>query len=250
MNLHVLATGSKGNCYLLRGEAETLILEAGVQLKEVKKALGFDLGSIQGCLVTHEHQDHAKYVHEFVQAGIDVYASAGTHSVSQCSTIYTHRNHILDYKPFVIGAFSVLPFAVVHDAIEPLGFLIRYEEKGELNDILFVTDTHYIPCTFKSLNNIIAECNYSLDIVNAHLAAGGNQSLRNRVLHTHMELESFKGFLASNDLSAVNNIVMIHLSDANSNARAFKHAIQEAAPLKNIVIAEKGMIINLDKQPF
>lgn len=55
MKLKVLGSGSSGNCYLLSTENETLILDCGLPIKEIKKGLDFDLGGIKGVLVTHAH---------------------------------------------------------------------------------------------------------------------------------------------------------------------------------------------------
>jgi phosphoribosyl 1,2-cyclic phosphodiesterase len=55
MELIVIGTGSKGNCYLLKSSNECLIIEAGCKLIEVKKALNFNIQNIQGMLVSHEH---------------------------------------------------------------------------------------------------------------------------------------------------------------------------------------------------
>ena len=60
MVLKVLGSSSQGNCYILENRDEALIIEAGVRFIEVKKALGFDIRKVSGCLITHQHNDHAK----------------------------------------------------------------------------------------------------------------------------------------------------------------------------------------------
>ncbi|HEK4983663.1 TPA: MBL fold metallo-hydrolase, partial [Clostridioides difficile] len=60
MKIKVLGSSSRGNCYLLQLKNETLILECGVSYKEILKGLDFNLKSVVGCLVTHEHKDHSK----------------------------------------------------------------------------------------------------------------------------------------------------------------------------------------------
>ena len=63
MQLITLGSSSKGNCYILQSSnGSCLVLEAGVSIKEVKKAVKFRLDKICGVLVTHEHGDHAEYV--------------------------------------------------------------------------------------------------------------------------------------------------------------------------------------------
>ena len=55
MILKTIATGSSGNCYILTCNNEKLILDAGLPIKAIKIGLDFDLGGIQGVLITHAH---------------------------------------------------------------------------------------------------------------------------------------------------------------------------------------------------
>lgn len=55
MLLKCLGSSSCGNCYLLKAENETLIVECGIKFKEIQKAMNFNISHIVGCLVTHEH---------------------------------------------------------------------------------------------------------------------------------------------------------------------------------------------------
>ena len=42
MRMTILGSSSKGNCYVLQNDSEAIIIEAGVKLSEVKKALGWN----------------------------------------------------------------------------------------------------------------------------------------------------------------------------------------------------------------
>lgn len=55
MKLKVLGSSSKGNSYILEAENEALILEAGINFNEVKKALDFNISKIRGVCISHEH---------------------------------------------------------------------------------------------------------------------------------------------------------------------------------------------------
>lgn len=55
LKLKCLGSGSSGNCYLLSSETETLILDCGIPIMEIKKGLNFNLGGIKGVLITHAH---------------------------------------------------------------------------------------------------------------------------------------------------------------------------------------------------
>jgi phosphoribosyl 1,2-cyclic phosphodiesterase len=247
MNLKVVGTGSKGNAYILSNGDEALLIECGVSIDEIKKALMFDYSKIGGCIVTHEHGDHFKSVQKVLDLGINVYASKGTFD----SVIFPssgHRKHVIKSKQtFNIGNFKIMAFDVKHDATEPMGFLIEHTDCGK---ILFLTDTYYCKYTFPGLNNIIIEANYSKEIIDRKFGPdSGKEFLRNRILKSHFSLANCKDMLSANDLSAVNNIVLIHLSDSNSDERQFKKEVTQLTG-KNVTVASNGMMIDFNKTPF
>ena len=243
MDLKVIGSGSKGNAYLLENGQEALLIECGVNFKDIRIALNFDLSKLSGCIITHEHKDHSKSINELLSAGVNVWATKGTHEA--CETLNHHRAYILKYHvPAPIGNFRVSPFDVGHDANEPCGFLINHEQTG---NVLFLTDLIYSKYTFKNLNNIIIEANYDPKIAKRKL--GDKEFLRNRIINFHMSIDTCIDQLKANDLSSVNNIVLIHLSDSNSNEDDFKRRVENATG-KTITVADKGIEIKFNKTPF
>jgi phosphoribosyl 1,2-cyclic phosphodiesterase len=246
MNLKVIGSNSKGNSYILENDTEALILECGVNFSRIKEALDFNLNKVTGCLITHEHLDHCKAIKDVAAAGIDVFASKGTFLKTEM--LENHRCHTLKAgEKYAVGSFFILPFHVKHDCAEPFGYVIQHPDCG---NVLFVTDSYYMPFRIANLTNIIAEINYDIDILNDNVLNGRiPQVVRKRVLESHMELGTFKEFLSANDLSKVNNIVLIHLSDGNSHARKFKDEISDLTG-KTVSVADPGMSINLGVTPF
>lgn len=248
MDLIILGSSSAGNCYILDNKKEALVIEAGLPLKKVKAALDYDISRIKGVLVTHEHGDHAKSAHEYLSNRIDVYASAGT--IAGCKKMFDSA-----YKPTVIkawdvielGGFKIQAFDVQHDAREPFGFIIQHEDMGLT---LFATDTYYLKYRFEGLNNILIECNYRSDILYNNIEKGRlPEKLKNRTLKSHMSYETCLETLQANDLSQVNNIVLIHLSDGNSNEKEFKEGMDKAL-CKTVHIANNKMKLKFNKTPF
>lgn len=247
MKLTIINSNSSGNCYVLHNEKEALIIECGVHITKIKQALGYNLMKVAGTILTHEHKDHSKSVFEIMAAGINVWASKGTHQA--IGAIGKHRAKILvRSKPQQIGAFSVLPFDVKHDCAEPFGFLINHPETGT---VLFLTDSFFTEYTFKNLNNVIIEANYCETIIDAKVSDGTSPKfLRDRVIESHMSLQTCISTLKANDLSKVNNIVLIHLSNDHSDEGRFKKEVQQLTG-KQVHIAEPGLVIdNFHKQPF
>lgn len=245
MKLQVLGSGSKGNAYLLENEEEALLIECGVNIMDIKKAIDFKVNKISGAIVTHEHGDHAKSINEVLGSGINVYATAGTFQNSTSKNTVSSRKVVIPQKgQFKVGNFNVISFPTIHDVAEPCGFLINHRDCGT---VLFLTDTVYCPYTFKGLNNIIIEANYDADIINEKL--GDKKFLRDRIYNSHMSIETCMDFLLANDLSQVNNIVLIHLSDSNSHEINFAKKVSGITG-KEVHTANGGMTIGFNKTPF
>lgn len=253
MKLKVLGSSSSGNCYLLTADnGETLIIEAGIRFDKVKKALGFDLSKVVGCIVTHEHGDHAKYAADMLKSWITVCMSHGTaEALGLLQPVGGRKVPCAWYKPFdrfSLGSFEVMPFPVQHDAAEPFGYLIRHPECG---CVLFATDTYYLKYRFKGLSNILIECNYRLDLLRLGVQAGRiGQERYERTVKSHMSLDTCLDTLLANDLSKVNNIVLIHLSSDNSVPGEFVSYVREATGKPAVFAAVPGMTIDFNRTPF
>lgn len=257
MFVSVINSGSKGNGYVIYGDGEALMIEAGVPFKDVLKQVGAEVcANIKACLLSHEHGDHAKYIKQYLDHGIPVYATSGT-----IEALKTKRSRILDPYNFrlnpntpddlapwhvvTIGRFQVLPFRTVHDAKSPCGFYIRHPEFGNL---LFATDTRFVPATFSELTNIMIECNYDEE----RLAARTDipESLKDRIRDSHQSIDTCIEALNKNDLRHINMIMLIHISEGDGDPEDFRNRVQKATRVFNVVTAKKGADELLSITPF
>lgn len=223
ISIKTLATGSKGNCYWISDGSTPLLLECGISFRDIQRALNFNTSDIAGVLVTHEHKDHSKAISEVSRRGFDIYMSQGTKEA--LSLDHPGIKIVESKKSFKIGTWTILPFDTEHDVSEPLGFLLA-NRTGE--KLLFATDTFYIKYKFPGLTHIMIECNYSMDILNENIRTGRvHKGMKRRLVKSHFSLENVKDFLLANDLSKVQEIHLLHLSDTNSDEELFKKEIQE-----------------------
>ena len=228
LNFIPYASSSSGNLYQLVSGESALMLECGLPIKDIKKYFNFDFSRVDGCLLSHEHLDHAKAAKDIMAAGVDLYCSQGTAEVLGLSG---HRLHIVTAKQaFKIDSWTVLPFEVEHDCKEPLGYLIS-DGKEKL---LFATDTYFIKWRFQALNIIAIECNYSIELIPPDL----NYTRKKRLMESHMSLHTCRDFFRANDLSAVREIHLIHLSDSHSDEAMFETAVQQLTG-KPVFVAPK-----------
>lgn len=221
MNIKVLGSSSKGNCYVVSDGTTMLLLDCGVPIRRILSGIDFKVGSVAGCLVTHSHGDHVKSAHELMFRGIPVYASAGCIRAANLAGAVP----VESMKMFTVGTFRVLPFDIQHDAPEPLGFLLKSTITDE--KLLYFTDTYYLKYKFSGITHILCEANYDPDILLRRVELGEVPGmLADRVISSHMSIDHLEDFLRVCDLSKLRKIWLCHLSDGNSNADEFLKRIQ------------------------
>lgn len=230
MKIRVIASGSAGNCYVLETNQGSLLIEAGIPINRIKKALNYDFSNIQGCLLTHEHMDHAKAIKDIANLGIDIYSSRGTFKALGYEG---YRFVPTEAKtPIKIGEFQVMAFDTQHDVVEPFGYLIK---QGN-NKLLFATDTFYLKYRFKDLTHIVIECNYVESVVNDLVEKKLIDINRiKRTIQSHMSLENLIEFLKINDLSKVKELHLIHLSNETSDVNIIRREIRKVYKGKLII---------------
>jgi len=230
MDIKVYHSSSASNLY----SVDDLLLEAGAPIRKIKEALNFRLTDIRACLVSHSHLDHGRSAMDLMRSGVEVYCSEGT---SEALGLSGHRLHILEpLQQVQIGPWKVLPFPLAHDCEGTMGFFLVKEDER----LLFAVDGNYVPYTARAivdimhdvdksivLTNIMLGVNYSLDILRENVRAGRIvPALANRILKNHLSLNTALDFFRANDLSQVQEIFLLHLSNANSDGADFKRQVE------------------------
>lgn len=215
------ASSSRANAYYITDGRTSLLIEAGVRFKDLQRAMKFNLSSLAGCLVTHEHQDHSRSVKDLIKAGMDCYMSYAT---AEALGVHGHRMHIVKARQgFTIGSWSIMPFDTIHDAEEPLGFFMEsgYEK------LLFITDSAYVKYRFVSITHLMIECNYIDEVLERNVQEGFvSPAQKHRLLRSHFSLKNVTDMLRANDLSKLKETWLLHLSGDNSDAEQMKRIVQ------------------------
>lgn len=242
MQLITLGSGSTGNGYILQNDDEALIIECGMPLKDAAEALGGNLKKVVGCLITHSHGDHARYIHQYARP-FNIFATKGTLEEKKVKENDFHYNVIPMLKEFRIGNFVIKAFDTVHDTKQPCGFIICHPDMGTM---LFLTDSHHIKYKLSfPLDYILIECNHTEILVDKSIKEGIiPKSVGIRAMATHMSLNRCIACLRECNLQTTKAVVLIHMSKNNSNADAFKLKIAQTTG-KAIYIAQKGLSIDM-----
>lgn len=247
MTLLVLGSSSAGNAYLLTASnGERLLIECGVRHAELLRAMDFDLASLSGCLLSHEHGDHAREVRWVTLRRIPLYCSRGTaEALGMQDDPMLHP--LTSKQPVQVGSFSVLPFDAQHDAREPLGFLVEHHEMGRL---VFLTDSYLLKYKFSGVSHWLIECNYSPELIEERLISGAlHPAQYKRTLKSHMSLDACRTTLLRHDLRLARQIILLHLSEGNADEALCLRTIHDATGLPTVV-ASPRLEINIDKTPF
>ena len=173
MKVCVLSSGSIGNATIIETENTAILIDNGLSLKKLQELIkksGFDENKIKHIFITHEHSDHIK--------GVGVCTRKWKLNV--CATVKTldelHRKAII--KPgveettileknewFEFEDLMVMPFRTSHDAVDPVGYIIKHGEKV----LVYITDTGYITGDIlKTLHNAdayIMETNHNVEML-------------------------------------------------------------------------------------
>lgn len=132
MRFCVLGSGSSGNCVVVEGDEGRILVDAGFSCREIERrldAVGVGSRRFAAVVLTHEHGDHSRGAPRFSRRhGVPIHATSGTLSALKLPKHCPPPVAIGDGRPFEVGGFRIEPFAVPHDAREPVGFVIEADD--------------------------------------------------------------------------------------------------------------------------
>ena len=142
-----------------------------------------------------------------------------------------------------ISGFSVQPLLVPHNAM-CYSFIVTHEEFGKL---LFITDCADFKYKIRDCNHILIESNYSDDLIIDNMCS----NIYNRsASKNHLEIGQTIDVLKHNYSSELQNTVLLHLSKGNANPQEFVKRVKEELCFDNVVCADNGLEIELNKSEF
>jgi phosphoribosyl 1,2-cyclic phosphodiesterase len=226
MKIKPIASSSKGNCYIVESNGKQLILDCGIPLKRIREALNHDLSNVVGCLVSHSHGDHAKYLPQLErETSIPIWCNRSTKDSLSLNTdlVYTIIDDWMGNE-----YFTFLPVEFVHD-VPNYGFLISDGQKR----LFYATDTGEVNYQIKGLTHLMIESNYSFEQLTE---SEHNPALVKRICENHLGIDEVVDFVKRHP--NLEEIHLLHLSSRHSNAEEFKRMVQDVSGCPTFVAGE------------
>ena len=222
-----LGSGSSGNCYLLQSGETSILLDAGISMRSLKKHLkDCDISlenDISAVFVTHDHADHIKSVGNIAcDCGKVIYATRLVHegiACNRCLKIQIPSNcvaYVEKGKTMEVGNFRITAFEVPHDSHDCVGYVV------EADGVRFclITDVGHVTDTIREqvglANYLVLEANHD---VNMLFMGKYSQYLKERISSDkgHLNNEQAALLLAEYATPQLRHVWLCHLSEENNH---------------------------------
>ena len=258
--ISILASGSMGNSTLLETSSTTLLIDAGLGKKEMLRrfeALGRARPErVDAILVTHEHSDHSTGLAQMAREWncpayltepthreiVKMFAAEDPEKTSRKAQI-DRVEYIRAGERFEIGDIEINPFAIPHDAADPVGYAFRTNE----TKVALVTDLGYMPELVKhhlrEADFLILESNHDLDM----LKVGPYPwYIKQRVMSRtgHLSNSVVSDFLCDSEVfdGRARHLVLAHLSEQNNTPDIAQICAEQALSSRPSDFAFRGSL--------
>lgn len=231
IRLSPLASSSKGNATVISGGNTHLLVDAGISATRIRKGLaecGLAVCDLTGLLFTHEHTDHTCGLGILSKKDpLHIYCTRYMgQDLRGMAAVSARFTYIEPGTPVKIGDFTVTPFAVSHDATDPVGYLFEYQGVK----LGYITDTGRIVRGMDKLlsgvHGLYLESNYDHNML---YNSGRPMALIERIESNwgHLSNEQAGDFVRQIAHPGLQHIVLAHISqDCNTPEKA-QHAMQQ-----------------------
>ena len=238
MEVHVLASGSDGNCTVIENDGEAIMVDAGISCKRILSLMerqGVDKDMLKAILITHEHSDHVSGAGATARKlDIPIVANMATFDASNLGNVqhWVYKsNSCID-----IGQFHVTPLPTSHNAVEPNCYFTQVDDKK----VLVATDTGKLSFQIEHALAIadvaVIEANYDQKmLVNGPYP----ESLKSLIGSDHGHMNNVDTAMAIRRTIEENEhrkIFLAHLSKTNNTPDVARQSVSDVSGIKRINI--------------
>jgi len=224
----VLGSGSRGNSAVIECGGVRLLVDAGLSSKQLTmrlKSVGVEPDSLGGILLSHEHGDHVRGLKVLLkQWNLPVYCTTMTGQVVREAGIREGQwKHFEAGQSFAVGGAVVQSFALQHDAVDPVGFVISNGTKriGAVTDAGDVTRN--LTEALRGVDGLFIEANYDDEMLANDTKRPWSIKQRISSRHGHLSNAQCAKLLSEIAHERLTRVVIGHLSsDCNNPETALR----------------------------
>ena len=230
-----LASGSKGNCTLIKLDKINIMIDMGLPMSNLKERLEKDIPKIDILIITHIHVDHIKGLKSIVkEQNPDIYTLEENLSEKIVSKKINIQNTIEKDNLFIEL------FELSHD-VKCSGVYIKYKDE----ELVYITDTGYVRDKllnkYKNKDIYILESNYDENMLRHGKYP---YHLQQRILSTkgHISNDDSCRYLKTLIGDKTKYIMLAHLSEENNTHEIVEEKTDKL--LEKIKYKPKKVILN------
>ena len=239
LQVSILASGSKGNAVYVELDGARLLIDAGISAARITKGLracGVEPQSLDAVLVTHEHIDHVRGLRTLAkQYHVPILATRGTLAGIDGGAAFAEDMQRIS-EDFTVGAVTVRPFAISHDAAEPCGFRLEGSHCCTIaTDLGIVTET--VQEAIEGTDVLVLEANHDADL----LRRGSYPwPLKRRILSNRGHLANGEAAWALTRMKKPpHKVYLAHLSEENNRPTLARDTV-------NDILASRGITLDIE----
>lgn len=237
MKFALLASGSKGNCFLYYDENTRLMIDCGTTVRYLKgcfESLNTKISDLDAVLITHNHSDHISQIRKF--SGRPVYAPVRISGID-----------VIPVRPgekFHIEHVTATPLVLSHDAGPTVGYILETWQ----SKLVYITDTGYLKDEYlpaiRGADYYILESNHDVEML---METSRPQYLKARIFSDtgHLCNEDCASILERAVTDRTKAVILAHISqEANTREQALavtaERLRRSARARRDLIIAAAG----------
>lgn len=253
----IIASGSKGNCMVIRGDEGAILLDAGLSGKRIIEGLdqlGISANEIKALVISHEHSDHIKGAGIICRKlELPLFITEETYSTAakNLGKLKSSVEFFEHGKDFKIKDICISTFASSHDAVEGSNFV--FWQKGNKNCKLGVaTDCGYFTRLMnerlQNCSTLVLESNHDeVMLIEGRYRWELKQRVKSR--QGHLSNRQAVGVISQVIHPGLKQLILAHLSEENNTPELAEREMENYLTMINfdldLFVASQHKVLNL-----